>query len=243
MPKIPPKEEFNAIAIRAQTGNERAKEELLDIMRPYVVRLVAKIHGDYSYADKDEITQSAWLGVFVALKSFDPEGGTQFSSWAWPHMQHEVFEWLSRNSGAIPMPRTAWKFTRRMEAAWMNLYPDRPITDATEEELADLEIPAIRDGVQTTIKVGYGAAAMRAKLALKEVDEDFEPSPSPSAEDDYFEISDDDDDRDLGETLILVVDALRELPEDEREDAAVQVAEDLGLPFLSAQKLVEQAGF
>lgn len=212
------KEELNDAAIAAQEGGEREAEKLRQMMRPYVVQMTQRYDrlGDYSRHQSDEMKQSIWLGVWLALQNFCPEphekrtkGGppscpgrgkphngkgkvVKFSTFARGYMQREVHQWMAKHSRALPLSRRAWEQSRGIEAAFAEQYPDEDIAKATDEQLAAIEIndPEMRGEKR---KVEQAGDILRAKKMAYEIDPELDTRYSDSAESDYFEVAHDAD--------------------------------------------------
>lgn len=247
-------EEINMVAAAAQRGeilevdpfdstrhDIDAGEVLANMMRPYVIALLDKILGDYTNDRRGDMAQAAWVGVWKALDHFSPDiaekTGARFSTYAWRFIQHEITAWLAENSGAVPLPRSAWQNSRALEVEWNRLHPDRDILRANPEELR-----AIRIGGGEHHRPGNPEAIAARQAPFQHTSEDWD-NPSPAAEAILFAFDDEAEDKALGEALVLVVEALRELPEEERYEAADQFADNFGLPLGTAEVLVAQAGF
>lgn len=172
------KDELNAVAVRAQAGDEKAKRMLAKMMRPYVISLVQSYDGTVDdRADSDDIKQAAWLGVWVALERFDPAAGTKFSSYAYFWMRHEMQMWMSKNTTALPLSSRAWKASKALRDAWEIAHPGRDFWEATDEEIMALEI-----------EVSHARELMDAKGTAVELDPDLHDRSDQSAEDDFFEV-------------------------------------------------------
>lgn len=179
------KEELNAVAVAAQSGDRQAMEALFVMMRPYMVAFLRQVDQyQYTLDERYELSQAAALGVLEALKRFDPKAGTKFSTWAYPWMKGEVSEWLARNTGGLPMPRSAWNYALRLERAWRDAHgSERSPHDANDDELANLDIDALVAGDATTISIPYAGAIFRARKDAFSIDPDLDAKYAPSAED------------------------------------------------------------
>lgn len=164
------KEELNAAAKAAQDGGERERDALCRMMRPYVVAVVRRVRGDYRWSERLEMEQVGYVGVLIALSKFDPDNGAKFSTFAWPHVLHEVNYWLAQNSGAVAMPKKAWQDAGKAERA---LYEVDPQKHPSEFASDDYATPSAE-------------AAVRARLAPYEIDPEQDVRHSASAEDDFL---------------------------------------------------------
>ena len=174
------KAELNATAITAQAGDRDALDRLFAMMRPYLVSMLRKIDQTrYTRDERDELDQAAAVGVMEALKRFDPEAGTKFSTWAYPWVKGELSEWLARNTGGISMPRAAFHYAAHIEEAWYEAGSTRSPHEATDEELASLAIEVVRNGDPTTLSVPYAGDIFRARKSTFEIPDNHE---TPSVE-------------------------------------------------------------
>lgn len=107
------RERLHRLAGEAQQGDEWAKQELIRVMRPMVLGQVNKIKTEnmYNYYNaKQELIQAGYIGVMEAINRFDPtREKSSFWSLAYWRIRHELSEWLAKNAGGIPMPRSAWR--------------------------------------------------------------------------------------------------------------------------------------
>ena len=114
--------ELSRLAVLAQQGDERAKEDLYWRMRPLVYRLALKYghgsdgdgHGRYSEEQRREILQEAWAGLADAVQRWDPDhpGGLRLWTVASYRITIAIKHWQAQNSGSLSMTRHAW------ESAW-----------------------------------------------------------------------------------------------------------------------------
>ena len=227
--------ELNDVALEAQGGNERAKTKLAEMMRPYVIAMTRQYanSGDYSWEQKDDIKQTAWLGVWLALEGFDSTQA-KFSTYAHYYMRREVFQWKAKNSRALPLSRRAWEQSLRVEQAYREKHGEHAdIFAASDEELANLVI-ADTDDKSKTRTVQQAGDIMRAKRASTEIDPDLDVRSNQSAEDEFFEMQDQDAD---------ALATLEEMMAAPTPDAAMTMALDFcdrhGLPYDIADRMME----
>lgn len=118
------RERLHRLAAEAQDGDEWAKQELIRVMRPMVLGQVNKIKTEnmYNYYNaKQELIQAGYTGVMEAIHRFNPEREkSSFWSLAYWRIRHELSEWLAKNAGGIPMPRSAWRKGYHIEKAEEN---------------------------------------------------------------------------------------------------------------------------
>lgn len=252
-------DELREVALEAQAGDEAAKERLVVMMRPYLVNLLRKVPGDYTRDQKDEMTAAALVGLFEALKRYDPSkqattGKRSFSNYALNWVRHEVYEWQAKNSRALPVPRKAWNYAKRIEEAWLDENPGGDISMATDEELSAIELVVKRgtpgtapargsqrgDKEDVAITVDYAGDIIRAKRQPYSYDPEYHPhETTASAEDVYFK---DSDDAQALRIASLMVSALQEVPDEEqRAWLAESMVANQGWPKEVVELLLERA--
>jgi DNA-directed RNA polymerase specialized sigma subunit len=233
------KAELNAAAIAARDGGPDEAETLRQMMRPYVVARTRWYDqkGDYTRDQSDEIKQTAWAAVWLALETFDPEAGTKFSTWAYFYMMREITQWMAKNSRGIPLSRRAWEQSKRIEEAFYEVHgPDADPYAATDEQLAALEI-SDTDNRKRTRTVEQAGDILRAKRAAFEMDPELDDRSSAPAEHDYF-----DEVHDMDTDALKTVSAMAEaLAEGDAYEMAAAFIDRHDLPDAVAERMVEQA--
>ena len=69
-----------ALAAAAQAGGQRAEEDLISRYKSQV-RLRAKAYYILG-ADREDVVQEGMIGLFKAVRSYDPAGGASFATYA-----------------------------------------------------------------------------------------------------------------------------------------------------------------
>lgn len=98
-----------------QAGDERAKTELVRVLRPYVVAFARRVGKGYQPTALADIEQAAWVGVATAANSYDADRGTKFLTWMLWQMRKEASQWQAAYSGALRLPYPAWQAARRID--------------------------------------------------------------------------------------------------------------------------------
>lgn len=241
------KEELNAAANAAAAGDRKASKLLAEMMRPYVVSFLRKQYnsgGDYSREEQDEVEQAAWIGVYEALERWDPSKGVKFNTYAMHWVRHEVYEWRAKNSRALPIPRRAWDYARKVEEGYKEKHgEDADIYTASDEELSSIEVTVVRDGREITRGLPYAGNLIRGRRASMSFDPELAPEgmKSLSAEEDYMNEHEHEDDKAL-HAADMIVSAAQEIPDDDERYYFVesQVSE-LGWPEEVVEMLLERA--
>jgi len=241
------KAELNAVAVAAQSGDEKAKAELVKMMRPYVVKYLRHFQRNhFTREQQDDMTQHAWLGVWTALDRFDVSRDVKFSGYAWFWMRHEVMECVARNAGSVPLPRKAWHLALLLENAYRDKYGEasRPIYAAPDEAINNLEVSVVRDGRRIDITVPYAADIIRARKGAFWMQPEWDGAERSSAEDVFFKQDDlsgphrDADKKDAVDVVHLFLDSLDELDPDEWLSAAESFVESQNWPDSAAAEVL-----
>ncbi len=242
------KAELNAAAVAAQNGGETEARALRNMMRPYVVAMTRSLERagtgtSYSRDMSDDLKQSIWEGVWIALPKFDPEAGTKFSSYAYFWMRHEAQEWMSKNSRVLPLPRVAWAQSIRLEEAYRARFGDADPAYASDAALASLTILDPKGGGDRTIP--HAGDILRAKRNAFEFEGQQGGEKMPeTAETHYFE--------EVHDTDMDAIDTMNQMTEiaasgDPRaEEEALALAykfvDKHDLPDEVAERMMEEAG-
>jgi RNA polymerase sigma factor (sigma-70 family) len=80
----------NQLILEAQSGDERAKTQVL---KKYE-RLVHKLAWKYGFIatsfTHEDLAQEGFIGLLKAIKSYDPERGAKFMTWAFYHIRGAI---------------------------------------------------------------------------------------------------------------------------------------------------------
>jgi len=95
-------EETLELIIKAQNGNEKAKEELINNNSP-LIKSVIKFYKNKGI-EYDDLYQLGSLGFIKAILNFNPEFNVKFSTYAVPMIAGEVKRFL-RDDGSIKVSR------------------------------------------------------------------------------------------------------------------------------------------
>lgn len=89
-----PKEEERVYFLRLASGDEAALEPLVRHNMRLVVHVVKRYQG---VADNDEIISIGSMGLLKAIRSFNVERGTQFSTYAAKCIENEILMYLRQS--------------------------------------------------------------------------------------------------------------------------------------------------
>lgn len=212
---------MNKVAIAAKAGDPKAKRALGELMQPFVISYLRTIKGDFTRKRRDDLTQSAWLGVAEALSRWDSSKDVKFNTYAHFWIRGEVNKWLAQNSGVLALPRTAWVDVGKVEAHIRAKYGDDwAAHEIDDDELADIEI-ATRSEPRYFRSAGDAVRGRQQAFYPDLSNPDWEPSALESAEESYFEESHDSD-----EDALLAFAIVRDHLDAGDEQAALEAATD-----------------
>lgn len=148
--------EIMDLLIQARDGNEEATEEVLRRNSGLIWAVVRRYYG--RGVENDDLYQLGCLGFLKAVRGFDAEYGTQFSTYAVPKIAGEIRRYL-RDNGAIKVGRTLREqsfaiYTARDRLRFSlgrepSLSEISQVTGMTVEEIAAAELAtAVPDSLQ-----------------------------------------------------------------------------------------------
>lgn len=137
---------MNGLLQRAKNGDEEAKEQLILDNAGLVWSVARRYFG--RGVDPDDLYQLGCLGFLKAIDGFDPQFGTQFSTYAVPKISGEIRRFL-RDDGAVKVSRcmkersASVKMTRQRLSTQYNREPSlseiAAALNLTVEEIAEAE--------------------------------------------------------------------------------------------------------
>lgn len=92
-----------ALLERARNGEKDAKEQMVEENAGLIWSIVRRFYGRGT--EPDDLYQLGCLGFLKAIEGFDPQFGTQFSTYAVPKIAGEIRRFL-RDDGTIKVSRT-----------------------------------------------------------------------------------------------------------------------------------------
>ena len=153
--------EMFALLERAQSGDDEACQQVLTENSGLIWSIVKRYYG--CGVETDDLYQLGCIGFIKAVKGFDLNYGTQFSTYAVPKISGEIRRFL-RDNGAIKVGRTIREKGQTLWSASIDLATVAPEslqqetaegltlestlgTDAEEERL--VESIALREAIDT----------------------------------------------------------------------------------------------
>ena len=128
--------EQGALLERAKQGDREASEALVVGNTGLIWSIARRYFG--RGVDPDDLYQLGCLGFLKAVEGFDPQYGTQFSTYAVPKIAGEIRRFL-RDDGPIHISRTIHDNARRVAAfrqEWLNVHGCEPKLDEIAQALS-----------------------------------------------------------------------------------------------------------
>ena len=168
-----------ALARRWQSGDTRARDELLARLLPLAERLARRYAG--SAHDVDDLEQVARIGLLKAIDRFEPERGVLLSTYAATIVSGEIKRWFRDHSWAVKVPRAAKDLSVRIESAMPGLTA-RLGRSPTIGEIAD----AVEAGHEAVLEALEARSAASVASLDQALDEDDDPLFDAAFEDPEF---------------------------------------------------------
>lgn len=168
-----------ALARRWQSGDARARDELLARLMPMAERIARRYAS--STHDLDDLEQVARIGLLKAIDRFEPERGVLLSTYAATIVSGEIKRWFRDHSWAVKVPRAAKDLSVRIETAMPGLTAKLG-RSPTIGEIADA-VEADREAVLEALEARSAASVASLDQAL---DDDDDPLLDAGFEDPAF---------------------------------------------------------
>lgn len=181
------REEEKELTRRVQSGDQGAKEELVEHNLRLVVD-VAKKYRDLGLSFSDLIQEGS-LGLLKAVDKFDPELGYKFSTYAYWWIRQRIFRALDQKSRTIRISSRMSGLKRKINKL-SGSYKKEKGSEPNLEELAE-ELDASEEKIRQAIRAGKRTRSLDKPLgdrdkgaSLSEVIEDKEvPGPEEKVKD------------------------------------------------------------
>jgi RNA polymerase sigma factor (sigma-70 family) len=149
---------LEALVSRAQAGDARAREELIEHLLP----LVNSIARRYRTAglERADLIQEGCVGILRALQRFEPERGVPFSLYAASWIRQALQELRSDFIRPMRLPPKALRQLAQLKSAHYQIYADEH-RDASQAELS----------TSTEIGLDQVEALVRADASTRSTDE------------------------------------------------------------------------
>lgn len=220
-----------------EDGDERAREALVERYLPLAQRLARRYK--HSGEELEDLYQVASLALLKALERFDPDRGSDFSSYAVPTILGEVKRHFRDHTWAVHVPRDLQERTIKVSSAIEELGKEEGRAPSVRElsERLDMDPESIVEALSATS--AYAALSLEA-----------EPGNDPDATTLGEGIGEIDPGFELAEYGAAIQGTLQEMPERERivlhlrfvEDMTqTQIAERIGVSQMQVSRLIRRA--
>lgn len=171
------------LAVRAQKGDERARERLISANLRFVVAVAKKYQGQG--LPLEDLIDEGNIGLLIALDKFEPEKGYHFISYAVWWIRQSIMKAICEKSRAVRLPLNRANELFQIQKAQKSLMHSSGSADVSIEEIAKeagLEPELVnellnisRETVSFDTPIMNGSDASSSKLGDFIEDEGFGP--------------------------------------------------------------------
>ena len=171
------------LALRAQKGDEKARERLINANLRFVVAVAKKFQGQG--LPLEDLIDEGNIGLLIALDKFEPDKGYHFISYAVWWIRQSIMKAICEKSRAVRLPLNRANELFQIQKAQKNLMHTSGSADVSIEEIAQeagLEPELVnellsisRDTVSFDSPVTAGGESTTSKLGDFIEDEGFGP--------------------------------------------------------------------
>ena len=182
VPLLDHDEEYQ-LALRAQKGDEKVRERLINANLRFVVAVAKKFQGQG--LPLEDLIDEGNIGLLIALDKFEPDKGYHFISYAVWWIRQSIMKAICEKSRAVRLPLNRANELFQIQKAQKNLMHSSGSADVSIEEIAQeagLEPELVnellsisRDTVSFDSPVTAGGEATTSKLGDFIEDEGFGP--------------------------------------------------------------------
>jgi RNA polymerase sigma factor (sigma-70 family) len=151
-------EEADALAGRAQAGDEKAREELIHRLLPLIHATARRYRTEG--LEQDDLLQEGIVGLLRALQRFDPERGVPFAAYATWWIRQSLQEARSDFIRPLRLPPKALRQLSQLKSEHQRIYQGER-RSANVAELAE----------RTNIELGQAEALVVADARERSLDE------------------------------------------------------------------------
>lgn len=143
--------------VRAQAGDQRAREEFLKAN----TRLAASVVNQFNGLDPDDAFQEAMLAMNRALDTFEPSRGYQFSTYAMSRMKYALLSFIraGRTEGRTPTEAPValdQELPGGGTASELVGSPDRDIESMADRHAVESALPLLTETHRDVLARVYG---------------------------------------------------------------------------------------
>ena len=133
IPMISHEEEYE-LALRAQKGDKRAREKLINANLRFVVTVAKKFQGQG--LPLEDLIDEGNIGLLTALEKFEPEKGYHFISYAVWWIRQSIMKAVCEKSRAVRLPLNRANELFQIQKAQKKLIHENESNDVSVEEIA-----------------------------------------------------------------------------------------------------------
>ena len=182
VPLLDRDEEYE-LAVKAQKGDEKARERLINANLRFVVAVAKKYQGQG--LPLEDLIDEGNIGLLIALDKFEPDKGFHFISYAVWWIRQSIMKAICEKSRAVRLPLNRANELFQIQKAQKNLMTSSGSAEVSIEEIAEeagLEPQLVqellmisRDTVSFDTPVTSGSDPSTSKLGDFIEDEGFGP--------------------------------------------------------------------
>lgn len=145
IPMISHEEEYE-LALKAQQGDKKAREKLINSNLRFVVTVAKKYQGQG--LPLEDLINEGNIGLLTAIDKFEPDKGYHFISYAVWWIRQSIMKAVCEKSRAVRLPLNRANELFQIQKIQKALIHDSGSTDVSVEEIADasgLEADLVKD--------------------------------------------------------------------------------------------------
>ena len=145
IPMISHEEEYE-LALKAQQGDKKAREKLINSNLRFVVTVAKKYQGQG--LPLEDLINEGNIGLLTAIDKFEPDKGYHFISYAVWWIRQSIMKAVCEKSRAVRLPLNSANELFQIQKIQKALIHDSGSTDVSVEEIADasgLEADLVKD--------------------------------------------------------------------------------------------------
>lgn len=194
-----------AIAKYRELTDEREKQEMISLITCHNMALVLKRISPFrAYADDiDDLLQAASMGLFLAIKSFDLDKKTAFSTHAWNQMLGQITAYRRKAHTGVNVPAYMRDYIRKYKAL-CNSFNEGYHREPTEDEVME----NLNINEDTFDKIIYFANATTASINTIVSNDDSDTELGDMIADERVSIEESYEQKELKERLDVILSGL-----------------------------------
>lgn len=133
IPLLSHEQEYD-LAVRAQKGDERAREKLINSNLRFVVAVAKKYQGQG--LPLEDLIDEGNIGLLIAMDKFEPDKGYHFISYAVWWIRQSIMKAICEKSRAVRLPLNRANELIQIQKAQKSLIHETGSSDVSIEEIA-----------------------------------------------------------------------------------------------------------